>query len=156
VRRVAETARRTASTTAAMSRRRRHTTAFASENGQTAVEFALIAPLLVVLLLGIIQVGIAFHHYIEVTDAARAAARKAIVARLAGITTTDVQQAATAAAPDLSSPPLSVSVSDPTDPTFTKAGSTVTVTVSYPYSINLLGWVVSSGTISSTMSDRLE
>jgi Flp pilus assembly protein TadG len=135
--------------------RRRTYTGFRSERGQTAVEFALVAPLLIVLLLGIIQVGIAFHRYVEVTDAARAAARRAIVARVAGVTPSDIRAAAVAAAPDLSDSSLGVDVG-PTDPMTAPSGTTVSVTVSYPYSINLLGWVVSSGTITSTMSDRLE
>ena len=135
--------------------RRRTYTGFRSERGQTAVEFALVAPLLIVLLLGIIQVGIAFHRYVEVTDAARAAARRAIVARVAGVTPSDIRAAAVAAAPDLSDSSLGVDVG-PTNPMTAPSGSTVSVTVSYPYSINLLGWVVSSGTITSTMSDRLE
>ena len=44
-------------------------------------EFALILPILVLLLFGIIQFGIAFNHYLTVTDAARAGARKAVVSR---------------------------------------------------------------------------
>jgi Flp pilus assembly protein TadG len=138
-----------------MSRRRRTYTGFRSERGQTAVEFALVAPLLIVLLLGIIQVGIAFHRYVEVTDAARAAARRAIVARVAGVTPADIRAAAVAAAPDLTGSSLGVDVG-PSNPMTAASGTTVSVTVSYPYSINLLGWVVSSGTIKSTMSDRLE
>jgi Flp pilus assembly protein TadG len=138
-----------------MPRRRRTYTGFRSERGQTAVEFALVAPLLIVLLLGIIQVGIAFHRYVEVTDAARAAARRAIVARVAGVTPADIRAAAVAAAPDLTGSSLGVDVG-PSNPMTAASGTTVSVTVSYPYSINLLGWVVSSGTIKSTMSDRLE
>ena len=49
-----------------------------------------------------------------------------------------------------------MTVADPADPTFTHAGSTLTVTVVYPYSINVLGWAVSSGNLQSTMTDRLE
>lgn len=138
-----------------MPRRRRTYTGFRSERGQTAVEFALVAPLLIVLLIGIIQVGIAFHRYVEVTDAARAAARRAIVARVAGVTPADIRAAAVAAAPDLTGSSLGVDVG-PSNPMTAASGTTVSVTVSYPYSINLLGWVVSSGTITSTMSDRLE
>ena len=54
------------------------------EHGQTAVEFALVSPILVVLLLAIIQFGITFNNYVTLTDAARAGARKAIVQRLTG------------------------------------------------------------------------
>jgi Flp pilus assembly protein TadG len=135
---------------------RRRNSQFASENGQTIVEFALVAPLLMVLILGILQGGIAFNHYLVVTDAARAASREAIVARVSGVSVATIQQAAKNASGDLDQSKLNVTVSDPTDPTLTTAGSSVTVTVTYPYSINLLGWVVSSGSLTSSMTDRLE
>lgn len=137
-----------------MTRRRR--IGLSEEHGQAAVEFALVAPVLVALLLAIVQAGIAFNHYLAVTDAARAAAREAITARVSGITAGDIEQAAQNAAADLNPAQLGVSVSDPTDPTFTTSGSTLTVTVTYPYSINVLGWAVSSGNLTSTMTDRLE
>jgi Flp pilus assembly protein TadG len=127
-----------------------------SQRGQAAVEFALLAPVVVVLLLAVIEFGVAFNNYLTVTDAARAAARKAIVARVSGITVADVQQAARDAASDLNPANLGVTVADPTDPTFTQSGSTLTVTVTYPYSISILGVVVSSGNLTSTMTDRLE
>jgi len=136
-----------------MTRRRR--IGLRAENGQAAVEFALVAPVLIALLLAIVQAGVAFNHYLAVTDAARAAARQAIEARIAGVTVSQVQQAAQSAAGgiDLTG---RVTVADPADPTFTHAGSTLTVTVVYPYSINVLGWAVASGNLQSTMTDRLE
>jgi len=126
-----------------------------TEGGQAAVEFALVLPVLIALLLGIVQAGVAFNHYLAVTDAARAAARQAVEARVAGVTVSQIQAAAQSAAGglDLTS---RVTVSDPTDPTFTQSGSTLTVTVTYPYSINVLGWAVASGNLQSTMTDRLE
>ena len=48
-----------------------------SERGQTMAEFAVVLPILVVLLFGIMQFGIAFNNYVTLTDAARAGARKA-------------------------------------------------------------------------------
>jgi Flp pilus assembly protein TadG len=128
----------------------------ASEDGQTLVEFALVAPLLIVLLLGIVQGGVAFNHYLVVTDAARAGSREAIVARVSGVSVASIQQTALTAAGDLDAAQVGVTVSDPADPTLKAAGSAVTVTVTYPYSINLLGWVVSSGKLTSSMTDRLE
>jgi Flp pilus assembly pilin Flp len=49
------------------------------EDGAAAVEFALLLPLLVLLLFGIIQFGIAFNARIQATNAAREAARTAVV-----------------------------------------------------------------------------
>lgn len=137
-----------------MNSRRRNR--FHAEHGQTAVEFALIAPVLLLLLLGIVQGGIVFHNYLTVTDAARSAERQAIEARISGVTQADVQQAAWSAAPDLDHSQLNVALADPSDPTFNTPGSQLTVTVTYPYSINLLGMVVASGTLTSQMTGRLE
>jgi Flp pilus assembly protein TadG len=113
-------------------------------------------PLLLALLLGIVQAGVAFHNYITVTDAARVAARKAVTARVSNLSVSDVQQAALNAAGDLDPKKLSVTVDDPTDPGFAQGGSTLSVTVTYPYSINVLGWVVASGDLTSRMTERLE
>ena len=133
--------------------RRRHFEPLRSDRGQAAVEFALVAPILIALLLAIVQAGIAFNHYLAVTDAARAAARKAVVARFNGTTVADIKQAATDAAGGLA---VQTSVADLSDPSFQTSGSTLTVTVTYPYSIKILGWAVASGNLTSTMTDRLE
>ena len=131
---------------------RRRSQDITSEDGQTAVEFALVAPILIVLLLGILQIGIAFNHYLAVTDAARAGARKAIVARIAGATQADIEASVRSAAVDLDQSQLHVVVSAPP----WASGGDVTVTVTYPYSISLLGVVVASGNLTSKMTDRVE
>ncbi len=46
------------------------------ETGQTMTEFAIVLPLLVVLLFGIIQFGILFNNYVTLTDAVRSGARE--------------------------------------------------------------------------------
>jgi Flp pilus assembly protein TadG len=128
-----------------------------SEHGQTAVEFTLVVPILIALLLGIVQAGIAFHNYLSVTDAARAVARKAILVRFTPLTQAQINQIADDASPDLDSSQLSATVTpDPSDPTFKTAGSTITVTVTYPYHLQLFGIPVIDGTLTSTMKDRLE
>jgi Flp pilus assembly protein TadG len=123
------------------------------ERGQAAVEFALVVPIIIVLLLGIIQVGIAFHDYITLTDAARAGARKAVVDRFSDESVAQLQQHVRDAAGDLKQSNLQVTVNLPAP---LNSGSALTVTAQYPYSINLLGLVVASGTLHSTMTDRLE
>jgi len=50
-----------------------------NEKGASAVEFALILPLLIMLVFGIVQFGIAFNNYITITHAAREGARIAAV-----------------------------------------------------------------------------
>jgi Flp pilus assembly protein TadG len=123
------------------------------EQGQTAVEFALVLPLLCVILLGILQFGIAFNHYETLTDASRVGARKAITVRVGGATVDEAKTAVIAAAGGLDTSKLEVSIDSAN---WTTAGSEVVVTTQYPYSINLLGWVVASGKLKSTMKERLE
>jgi Flp pilus assembly protein TadG len=47
------------------------------ERGQTVTEFALVLPLLMLVLLAILQFGVLFRDYLAVTDAVRAGARRA-------------------------------------------------------------------------------
>jgi Flp pilus assembly protein TadG len=126
------------------------------ERGQTAVEFALVLPILAVLLIAIIEFGVVFHDYVTVTDASRVAARKAAVSRLGGA---PYDQAAETAGKN-SAPGLDWSKTgagvDCTSPDWTKAGGDVSCTVTYPFSVNLVGWVVKSGTLTSKTTERLE
>ena len=54
---------------------------FHREDGQAIVEFAIVLPLLVLLVFGIAQFGLAFRNYLAITDAARVAARAVAVKR---------------------------------------------------------------------------
>ena len=45
------------------------------------VEFALVLPILCLLLFGVIQFGILYNNYVSMTDAARAGARRRAVSR---------------------------------------------------------------------------
>ena len=114
-------------------------------------ELALVLPILVVLVLGIAQFGVAFNNYVTLTDAARAGARKAAVSRNSSSPASDCVKAAQAAAASLTQANLTVTCSS----SWT-IGSDVTVTASYPYSISLLGWVVKSGSLTSSMKERVE
>jgi Flp pilus assembly protein TadG len=124
-----------------------------SENGQAAVELAFVLPLLIALLLAIVQFGIAFNNYITLTDATRAGARKAAVSRFAGDNGASAVAAVKAAASDLDQTKLSVTV---TSTDWTTPGSDVSVSATYPFSVNILGWSVTSGTLTSTTEERLE
>jgi Flp pilus assembly protein TadG len=124
-----------------------------SEDGQAATEFALVLPILAALLLAIAQFGILFNNYITLTDATRTGARKAAISRFVGDSGAAAVTAVKAAATNLKSSDLQVTV---TSPNWDVPGSDVTVTASYPYSVNILGWVVKSGTLTSTTKERLE
>ena len=123
-----------------------------SEQGQTMTEFAMVLPLLVVLLLGIIQFGIAFNNYVALTDAVRAASRKGAVSRESGDPVGNCTTAGYAAGGDLDQAKLKISCSY----SGMQPGADVTVTGTYPYSIDLLGWVVQSGDLKTEIKERVE
>jgi Flp pilus assembly protein TadG len=124
-----------------------------NEQGQTMTEFALVLPILVVLLFGIIQFGIAFNNYVTLTDAVRAGARKAAVSRNLSDPAGACKAAVLAAADNLDKTDLSTNLS--CSSTWAPA-SDVTVTADYKYDISLLGWVVWSGRMKSEMKERVE
>jgi Flp pilus assembly protein TadG len=122
-----------------------------NQRGQAMTEFALVMPLLLLLLLSIIQFGIVFNQYITLTDAVRAGARKGTVARRLKSPETAVDTQVRNAATDLKSSDLQVTVTSSW-----AQGSDVTVTATYPYDIKLLGLVVKSGRLTSTVTERVE
>jgi Flp pilus assembly protein TadG len=61
--------------------------------GQALVEFALIVPVLLLLVLGIVEFGRAWNAHQVLTDAAREAARTAVVRRALGRAALDPEQA---------------------------------------------------------------
>ena len=121
------------------------------EQGQTMVEFAILFPVLVVMLFGIIQFGIVFNNYLALTDAVRAGAREASVARQTADPSSAAAAAVRSSAADLNQSALSVTVTSGWTP-----GSDVTVAASYPFSISLLGWVVTTGSLKSQTTERVE
>jgi Flp pilus assembly protein TadG len=130
-----------------------HRSLLRREDGQAAAELALVLPILCALLLGIAQFGIAFNNYVTLTDATRTGARKAAIARFTGDQGAAAKAAVINAAAGLDTSQLNVTVDDPD---WTTPGTTVTVTATYPYSIDILGWTVKSGNLTSTTQERLE
>jgi Flp pilus assembly protein TadG len=124
---------------------------FKNQQGQSMTEFALVLPILVFLLFGVIQFGIVFNNYITVTDAVRAGARKGAVGRHLQNPDAAVVQSVRDASNGLKQSDLNVTV----DSSW-QQGEQVTVTGSYPYSISLLGLVVKSGRLTSTTKERVE
>lgn len=122
-----------------------------NEHGQAVVEFAIIVPLLGLLLFAILQFGIVFNNYLTLTDAVRAGARKATVSRHATSRHQVVEDAVIAAASGLDADKLEISLLTSWEP-----GTDVKVSASYPYSIDVLGVVVSSGEIESATTERVE
>jgi Flp pilus assembly protein TadG len=124
---------------------------FRNEKGQSMTEFALVLPILALLLFGVIQFGIVFNNYIQLTDAVRAGARKGAVGRHLQDPQGAVIQTVRDASTSLKQSDLNVSVTSSW-----QQGEDVTVSASYPYSINLLGVVIKSGRMTSTTKERVE
>jgi Flp pilus assembly protein TadG len=131
------------------------------EQGQAMVEFALVLPLLLIVMIGIVQFGILFHNYETLTDAVRAGARQAAVSRTLGdpqgATKSRVRQSA--AGLDTDPAKLVITVS-PWDPVANKAqwtsGGDVTVKATYPWSIRVFNFAVMSGHLTSQTTERVE
>ncbi len=124
-----------------------------NERGQTMTEFAFVLPILLVLLFGIMQFGVIFNNYVALTDAARAASRKGAVSRSASNPQGDCEATGYAAGTNLDQPHVKFIL---TCESTWAIGSDVTVTATYPYDIKLLDWVVASGTLNTTMKERVE
>ncbi len=116
------------------------------------VEFIIVAPLLLLILIAVLQFGIVLHNYISVTNAADAAARKVSVTATQNNAQDVVLAAARAAAPDLNQANLQVIVA-PGSPW--AHNSDVTVSVTYPYSLSVLGIVIASGNLKGTTTARV-
>ncbi|MGE5691806.1 MAG: TadE/TadG family type IV pilus assembly protein [Pseudomonadota bacterium] len=123
------------------------------QRGQSLVEFALVLPALMLILLAIVQFGIVFKQYITLTDAVREGARKAAVSRMRADRDSYVKNAVVTAGSDLGSSfrTSNVSVTSTWDP-----GSDVTVRAVFGFNIDVLGRVVKSGDMTSTATERVE
>jgi Flp pilus assembly protein TadG len=121
------------------------------EDGQTFVEFAIVLPILVLLVFGITQFGLAFRNYLAITDAARVGARAAAVKRTTGA----CPAARTAIQNTVSASQWSQISSRITCTAGASVGDPVTITIQYPYSIGLPG-VSASGNLTANATERLE
>jgi Flp pilus assembly protein TadG len=105
------------------------------ERGQALAEFALVLPLILLFIAGIVEFGRAWNIKQAVTDAAREGARYAVV-QDSTITSTDdvkakIEERLALASIDTSTIDFS--------PDFHVNGSEMTVTVSTPYRMGLIG-----------------
>jgi Flp pilus assembly protein TadG len=96
-----------------------------SDRGAAAVEFALVLPLLLLMIFGIVEFGRAYNVQISITNAAREGARVMAVHNDPALARTAASAAAPAVIPAVA--PGNVTVA----PTDCVAGATVTVTIRY-------------------------
>jgi Flp pilus assembly protein TadG len=138
------------------------TSATRKQDGQALVEFALVIPVFLLLVMGIIQFGFLFKDYIALTDATRVGARQASVARSIQPPEARVPSVVARverAAINLDLNKLTIDV-EPWDPSTNQAvwapAGEVTVRATYPFEINLFGLVVASGTLKTRTTERVE
>lgn len=117
---------------------------FSGNEGASAVEFALLLPILVMLLVGIIQLGMAYSNYISLTHAAREGARLAAVDKYSE---SAVRERAYPVVPD------SVSLSFPYGNTH---GQEAVVTVTYTKHIDIPFWGTADVPITGRAGMRIE
>ena len=123
------------------------------QRGQTMVEFAIVLPIFLLLLLGIAQGGIAFNNYIQLTDATRAGARYGAPLALQRLVRPlePRHDKVKASAANLNPSQVGVTVTSTWQP-----GTDLHVCATYPFSINLIGLVVRSGNLNSCTTERVE
>jgi len=118
------------------------------EKGASAVEFAVILPLLILLIFGIIEFGRMYNAYLALTHAAREGARLAAVGKF------------DAAAVESRAYPLTVSggleIIGPSYPEGDDIGDPVQVVIRFPYNLNVPLWKQASISLESKAIMRLE
>ena len=130
-----------------MSRRRN---IIRNERGQTMVEFALVVPILCLVLFGILQFGALYNDYVTLD---RRRARRSPEGSCQPPCDEPVRRPSPRPPPATQPPGL-----EPTDldidvsSTAGSAANPVTVTATYPYAVDLLGIVVASGNLESEIN----
>lgn len=100
------------------------------ERGQSLVEFALVLPVLLLILVGIFNFGQLFYSDIVINEAARDAARYASI----GVAQTEILQVIGQDCQTLDVAQVNTSISQPYPQS---SGMPVTITIKYPVSIML-------------------
>jgi Flp pilus assembly protein TadG len=123
-------------------------------------EMVIVLPILLALVTAIVGFGITFNHYLALTDAARTGARAAAVSAGAPDPVASATQAVRNAASDLDGSQLGIAVCATSAPPCVaptwRAGSSVAVITTYPYSISVFGLPLMTGTLKSSTTERVE
>ena len=118
-------------------------------------EFAIVLPILLLVVFAIVQLGLVYNHWVTLTDASRAGARKAAVSRTLG---SDAAVAAAKAAVESSATGLNPALTDSqvTVTSTWQPGGNVTVCAQYPWSITVVGISFGSGSLNPCTTERVE
>jgi len=123
-----------------------------NQKGQALVEFTIILPILLLLVMGIFQFGMMINSYLTIQNAVREGARVAIV----GSTDTEIIQQMKQTSPALNSNQLSINITPSQQ--MRRSGEALTIKASYQYQMtvpiisNLFGQV----TLNAQTSMRME
>jgi Flp pilus assembly protein TadG len=114
-----------------------------AEKGQSLLEFALIVPILLIILAGVLDLGRLYYAYVAVTDAAAEGASYAAIHPQANARAEVLQRAQEASGALVQIDPTMVQIDCPA----IAAGAPITVTVSYSFTVAtpLLNVIVPSG-----------
>ena len=118
-------------------------------------EFALVLPLFLMVVMAIVQFGLVFNDYLNLTDAVRAGARVASVSATAGNPQAVAGDAVRSAANGLDTSRLTVDAQD-IDSAIWRSGDRVRVTAAYPYTISIFGIPLKSGVLTGSTTERVE
>jgi Flp pilus assembly protein TadG len=125
------------------------------ERGQAITEFALVMPLLFILIFAIVECGLTLNNYLRLTDAVRVAARAASINGSDGYSAA-FSAANTALTDSVDGLPLQGVKVTPVDSTWT-SGHPVAVEASTQYAVKLpLFGTILSGTLTSRSTQRIE
>jgi Flp pilus assembly protein TadG len=134
------------------------------QSGQALVEFALLAPVLLLVLVGIIKCAITFNHYVVLTDAVRAGARQLAVSRGVPSACTNAVTRVKSSASDLDSAQITVQTNvDGSSSNCgnlgsgSEQGNDAEVSASYPCDLVIFGINFAPGCkLTSKMTERIE
>jgi Flp pilus assembly protein TadG len=136
-------------------------------SGASAVEFALVVPFLLFLVVGLFQFGITINNYLELTDGVRSGGRQFAISRTTSTPYTSSVNAVKNSAANLTAANVTVTLSVNgagcssdsacTTALATSSGGTATATATYPCSLSIMGVnFAPSCTLTSTTSDLIE
>ncbi|WP_243124594.1 TadE family protein [Clostridium sp. AWRP] len=102
-----------------------------NEKGQALVEFAMILPILLLLVMGIVQFGMVINSYLTIENASREGARAGII----GSTDEEIRYLIAATSPNLDPKNLTVTITP--DESSRRSGDSLIVKVTYKYNLTV-------------------
>jgi Flp pilus assembly protein TadG len=124
----------------------------ADESGQAMAEFALILPVLCLVLFGILQFGLMFFNYIDLTSAVREGARKASVLREDANGVAEAEAAIANATAVVNDDDVDISI----DSQPWTQGQDIEIEAEYPYTLSIMGVEIWDGPMTAKAVVRVE